>query len=323
MSRLRHEHHLRAGWALVLVGCLGCAPAPQAAPGTVRAVPLATDEAPLPARIGALDLLGAYELRTADPNFGGISGARLDDGRLLLLSDRSWLFELRWPAHRDGAAFALPLLRQQALVDGHGRPLDAEALAVTPTGDMLVADEAEGRLFRYAPGGGAPKTKPRRLPALFAAQRPTNEGAEALAPLPDGSFLVIAEGGWLDDGLHATVRLAEGGSQALRYRAKAGFLPTDAEVAGDRLLVLERRLSLLGGWQARIVAAPLAELPTQPDGVIAGHELAIISGPVLGENYEAITAWPDGAGGYRLLLVSDDNFSGLQRTQLLELGWRP
>ena len=56
--------------------------------------------------------------------------------------------------------------------------------------------------------------------------------------------------------------LPRAGRRRLRYRAKAGFLPTDAEVAGDQLFVLERRLSLLGGWQARIVAVPLAGLPT-------------------------------------------------------------
>ena len=44
---------------------------------------------------------------------------------------------------------------------------------------------------------------------------------------------------------------------------------------------------------------------------------------MLGENYEALTAWRDDAGAYRLLLVSDDNFSGLQSTRLLELRWRP
>ena len=81
----------------------------------------------------------------------------------------------------------------------------------------------------------------------------------------------------------------------------AGFCPTDAEVAGDQLFVLERRLSLLGGWQARIVAVPLAELPGDADAVIAGHELGTVAGSELGENYEAIDAWVDPAGGYRLI----------------------
>ena len=127
------------------MACMACAPTPRAAPGEVRAVPLTPrDGSALPARIGALDLLGAFELRSADPHFGGISGARLAHGRLLLLSDRSRVFEVTWPTHRGRTAFALPLSSQIALVDGRGRPLDAEALEVTPGGDLLVADEGEG-----------------------------------------------------------------------------------------------------------------------------------------------------------------------------------
>ena len=113
-----------------------------------------------------------------------------------------------------------------------------------------------------------PKTKPRPLAGGFAEHRPTNEGVETLALLPDGALLAIAEGAWFDDGLHAAVRMAGDGSVPLRYRAATGFLPTDAEVAGDQLFVLERRLSLLGGWQARVVAVPLAELPSGVRGRI-------------------------------------------------------
>lgn len=305
------------------MACMACAPTPRAAPGEVRVVPLTPrDGSALPARIGALDLLGAFELRSSDPQFGGISGARLAHGRLLLLSDRSRLFEIIWPTRPDRTAFALPLSSQIALVDGRGRPLDTEALELTPGGDLLVADEARGRLFRYGPGFGVPKTQPRPLAGGFAEHRPTNEGVETLALLPDGSLLAIAEGAWFDDGLHAAVRMAGDGSVPLRYRAEIGFVPTDAEVAGDQLFVIERRLSLLG-WQARVVAVPLAALPTGSEAVFAGHELARISGSTLGENYEALTAWRDDAGAYRLLLVSDDNFSGLQSTRLLELRWRP
>jgi hypothetical protein len=161
------------------------------------------------------------------------------------------------------------------------------------------------------------------LPGPFAQQPATNEGVETLARLPDGSLLAIAEGGWLGEGLHAAVLLTAHGSLALRYRGGPRFAPTDAAAAGDWLFVLERRLSLLGGWQARIVTLPLAELPGDADALIAGHELGTVAGPELGENYEAIDAWVDPAGGYRLILVSDDNFSGLQRTQLLELRWQP
>ena len=98
---------------------------------------------------------------------------------------------------------------------------------------------------------------------------------------------------------------------------------TDAAVAGDRLFVLERRLSLFGGWRNRIVMLPVAELPDRADDVIEGVELAVISGPVLGENYEGLNVRRVDDGSYALTVVADDNFNGVQHTQLLELRWRP
>jgi hypothetical protein len=144
-----------------------------------------------------------------------------------------------------------------------------------------------------------------------------------LARLPDGSLLAISEGAWTGGDLHAAVRLGEGGAVALRYRAAEGFSPTDADAAGEHLFVLERRVSLFGGWQARLVAVRVADLPDRAGAVIEGEELALISGPELGENYEAISVRAVTDGGYRLVVVSDDNLNALQRTQLLELSWAP
>ena len=154
---------------------------------------------------------------------------------------------------------------------------------------MLVGDEEYGRVLSYAPGASAPAEAARQLPGLFAAHRRTNEGLETLAKLPDGSLLAISEGAWAGDDLHAVEWLRQGGALPLRYRSAAGFRPTDAAVAGDRLFVLERRLSLFGGWQNRIVTLPVADLPDRADDVIEPVELATISGPVLGENYEGLT----------------------------------
>ena len=49
----------------LLAGCVACAPLPEASSAEIRAVPLVDPRgAKLPNRIGALDVVGAYDLRS-------------------------------------------------------------------------------------------------------------------------------------------------------------------------------------------------------------------------------------------------------------------
>src|SRR5690606_37216783 len=120
----------------------------------------------------------------------------------------------------------------------------------------------------------------------------------------------------------AAVRSTSGAVRIGTYAGDTRLDPSDAATAGDRLLVLERGVSLLTGWRVRIVAVPTAEIAGDPLQVPRGRVLATISGAI-GENYEALAMRPEGDGSFELVLVSDDNFSPLQRTLLLELRWRP
>ena len=250
-----------------------------------------------PQRLGSLELQGAYELRSRDRDFGGISGILRQGDRLLLLSDRSHLFELGWTIHGAGQPFTMPVRRERELSTATGQPLDAEAMVPAPGDELLVADEETGRLFAFARGQSRPARQPVDLPGPFMTHRPTNEGVEALARLPDGSLVALSEGAWEPDGRHSLVRLGDDGAQLLQYQCPQGFQPTDADVAGDRLFVLERRISLLRGWQSRIVVVPLETLDDPAATVIEGQELALISGARLGENYEGLSVepMPDGA----------------------------
>lgn len=296
-----------------------CAHQPRVRP-EVRGEPTGEPKAE---RVGQLRLVGAWSLQATIPDFGGISAAALEGDRLWLLSDRSRLFSLDWPELVPVGPFGATMLSQEELRLGDGQELDAEALVLLPDGSRIVADEARGWLVRFLAGDARPAERPWPVAGLGDDQG-TNQGLETVARLPDGSLLAIGEA---EDGgpdRHRAMRLADDYSSTLAqlYRSRPGFRPTDAAVAGAHLFVLERSVSLLGGWRARIVAVPLSDVPGHPDGVIEGRELATLSGPTLGENHEALVAVAAGAG-YELLVLADDNFSPLQRTLLVALTWSP
>jgi hypothetical protein len=269
-------------------------------------------------RIGRLELLAAYRLESPSAAFGGLSAVRLVGRDLLLLSDRGRLF--RAERVEDAATGRLVGLRgwSEQRLPRRLREADTEALAVLPDGRLVVGAEDLDELVRLRPDGRADGALP--LPAHLHGH-PVNEGVETLAALPDGGLLAVTEG--LDAGpdLVAAARLPGGGRLAVG--APDGFRPTDAAVAGDALLLLQRRASLLGGLEARLVAVPLEGALLDGAAPLDGEELARFGADALGENFEGVTAREAGPGRYLVYLVADDNFSPLQRSLLLQLAWTP
>lgn len=287
----------------------------------LRLVPLGDAAQGLPSHVGDAELVGAYEVRASGPSFGGISGAAWAGDRLLLLSDRSLLFTVA----PDGAGFGGPLtlVDELALRSAEGAVLDAEALTTMPDGSLLVANEGDGRILAFDTGSRRARDAGERIPAALR-DAPENEWVEGMTRLPDGSLLVLSEGADQGGNRIAAALRDETGWRPLRWQAGAGFRPTDAAAAGEHVLVIERRLSLLGGWQTRLVALPLTALETAGDDeLLVGREIATISGSLLGENYEALAVRLEAQGSYRLVLLADDNYNGLQRTLMLDLRWRP
>jgi hypothetical protein len=165
---------------------------------------------------------------------------------------------------------------------------------------------------------------PRDAPASSAAALPTpapleeshNLGIEALVALDDGALLAIAEGVRTPSG-ELAAWLIEGDQVApLAYVPAAGFAPTGADRLGDTVYVVERRLSLLGGLTARVVALDAAQV--RPGARLVGRELGILRPPAISENFEAIAVRRAPDGGVLLYLLSDDNFTALLRSLLLQ-----
>lgn len=305
----------------VLLGMLACAsPAPSASVGvpvTARSIAKPPELAP-GRRLGELELVAALALRSADDRFGGLSGLLVEDDRLTAVSDRATLWTARLRHDPAGVLVGLDDWRVEAIGAydraRRGSGPDTESLTRLADGSLVAAAETPARPLVLE--GRMPAWLEAMEPAL--ADLPVNEGVEAWATLPDGSVLALAEA-VEGDGLHRALILGEGGTRELRYRAPDGFSPTGADVSGRQLIVLERRLSLLGGLEARIVTVDVDAL--RPGAVIEGRELARLGPGSIAENFEGIAAGPV-ADGTMLYVIADDNFNPLQRTVLLQLLWR-
>ena len=317
------------GLALAL-GLVGLAFAPPASRPrreitlTAQSVPLSTTD-PKAERAGSLRFLGGLVLRSQDPRFGGLSGLTVEakDGgwRILAITDQGSTFSGRLVL--DGARLrGVEQAAIEPLVDLDGRPVagksmgDAESITRLSDGRVLVGFERRHRIWAYGPGltGSARAFEtPRKL-----ADAPSNGGLESLANWPDGRILAITEHLETKDG-HILGFLFQGRTwaQVEWTPSAAGFEPADATVLPDGdLLVLERY------WSAR---SPLRLssriIRVKGDGVrsgatLRGERMAELTAPLTAENFEGITSFKNAQGRTQLLMASDDNFNGVQRTLL-------
>jgi hypothetical protein len=276
---------------------------------------------------GRLEYLAGFVLTSEFKTFGGLSGMSLsaDGGIATTLADTGVWFRLALRHDATGCLIGVASGDRGRLRDEHGKALtskyvgDAESITRAADGSYYVTFEGWHRLWRYKTL--AVTAKYVRAPKDMASL-PGNEGVEAATQLLDGRFLLLSEGGftetrdlhgWLGDGKRwAGLTLAPTGA----------FRPTDLTVlpTGD-LLLLERSVSLFGGFAARL--SVIAAATVAPSARLSGQELAVIKSPLPADNFEAAAARPAPDGSVLIYVLSDNNFSDLQRTLLLQFRWRP
>lgn len=269
--------------------------------------------------VAGLDFVGGARLSWPSAALGGVSAASLDGAVLTVLSDRGRWYCLRLSHAADGRLLGVEPIAAGTLGGRDGKPVkgwwrDAEALARTPEG-LVAGFERNHRLWLYGQGLDGP---PRALaPPPEVAGLPGNGGLEAVASLPGGGLLLIAEEGGAGAGNDVPAWIGRPGHwTAAAWRVSEGFAPTDATVLDDgKVLVLERRFTLLGGWAARLRVARLADF--RADAVAEGVEIARLAAPFPVDNMEAMAVGRAADGGLLLHLLSDDNFSLFQATLLL------
>ena len=280
-------------------------------------------------RFGQLEFRGGLVLTSSYPEFGGLSAIRVagDGSQFVSLSDHGRWFKGRiiYDGGRPiGIADAVmaPILGidGQALA-AHGW-YDTELIA-DDGGTLYVGIERVNQIVRFDYGRDGLRARGQPIPVPPDIRKlPSNKGLEALVFVPrdrimGGTLIAISERGL--DSVGNLLAFLIGGPTPGTFAVKRSetFDISDAALlpAGD-LLVLERSVSWPDGLVVRIRRLALADI--KPG--------AIVDGPVLFEadlrfeidNMEGLSVHQTRSGEIVLTLISDNNFSALQRTMLLQ-----
>jgi hypothetical protein len=311
----------------VALALSGAARAEEATPVEASSTPIERFDlgTPVGATYGSLVFLGGLELRSPDPDFGGLSGLRLDEsGRsLTAISDRGNWFRGTID-YEAGRPVAVTALIRTPTPGRDGRPLpgrrgaDTEALEIEGR-TAWVSSERVHWLTRYAlDDGGRPKDSGRAvaLPKTAAGAK-RNSGYEAMARLKNGAIVLVAENFPDQNGDNRAFVVGGKVPFAFSVRRTDDFSPTDlARLPDGDLVMLERRYRPPFSLSVRLKR--LAAKDVAPGAVVDGPVLMEASLAQRIDNFEALAVHRATDGRTVLTLLSDDNFSKLQRTLLMQ-----
>jgi hypothetical protein len=280
-------------------------------------------------RFDALEYRSGLILTSSFRGFGGLSGLRLDPKgeRFIAISDKGSWFTGRI-VYRGREMTGLEDVEASPMLGPDGRPItargwfDSEAIALDGS-FVYVGLERVNQLLRFDFSKGFTRSRGEVVPLPPAARKlPYNKGIEALVMVPKGqplagTLIAISERG-LDAAGNILAFLIGGKTPGqFSVRRTENFDVSDATLlpSGD-LLVLERKFSLLGGVGIRIRSIALKTVA--PGAVVDGP--AIFTADLGNEidNMEGIDSHVTPEGDTVLTMVSDDNFSVIQRNLLLQ-----
>jgi hypothetical protein len=288
---------------------------------------------PSKTRFGALEFRGGLALTSSYEPFGGVSSLHHepDGSHFLAITDHgSWLrgrivYQEGKPAGIAEAAMA-PILGEDDQPLSSIGWFDVESLTELD-GKFYIGIERVEKIVRfdYRRDGLQARGEPIAVPADFKTFT-FNKSLECLTAGPKGSALagnlvVVTERSLDIDGNHRAYLLKPDvdNSHAERFTVKRSddFDVTDCTILppGDMLL-LERRYSPARGVAMRIRRIPLEAI--KPGAVVEGATLIEADLGYQIDNMEGIAVHRNSAGETIITLISDDNFSVLQRNLLLQ-----
>ena len=251
----------------------------------------------------SISFIGGWHLTSPNTEFGGLSALEiLPSGDLLSVSDKGYVVTIGMTdGAPNGVASMMPLLGVDGKILTGKADGDAEGLAYRD-GLAFISFERRHRVLAYDFGrcgvvakgvffAGLPKEK---LGARIAA----NDGAEALDFNPDGRVRAGYETVINDQAPFVTFDLD----------GVARDTPAFIDVPyGFKLVGADDDYSLLRAYDStkgnrNIISGPKVEFRLAP--------------PLAVDNFEGISVQKTPAGNTQIYIISDDNYSGRQRTLL-------
>lgn len=260
---------------------------------------------------------GAMTLQADHPLFGGLSAIEMtgDGTTMVVLSDRGAVIWADLGRDETGRASSFDLQQVEELTGRSGTrgtwaARDSEGLAMSSTGTLFLSFEGDHRVARYL---GAGETQALPPHPAFADLQP-NASLEALAIDAQGRLYTLPERSGELTRPFPVYRFSGGTWDTdLSVPRKGRFLAVGADFDdAGRFYLLERDFSLLFGFATRIRRFHVAA-----DG-LRDEEILLITRHGRFSNLEGLSIWRDAQGRIVASMVSDDNFSPILSTQLVE-----
>lgn len=284
-------------------------------------------------RFGALRYRSGLILSSPHRDFGGLSAIRLDakgEG-FVALSDKANWFTGKI-VYRGDAMTGLRDVHIAPMLGVDGKPLsargwfDTESLAFDGA-TAYVGLERVHQIVKFDFGADGVVAKGEAIPQPPGIRRlPSNGSLEALvfvrkeafpkSPLA-GTLLAISERGHDSAGNILAWIIGGKAPATFAVRRTKNYDISDATLLpSGQLLLLERKFSLFGDTGIRIRSVPLSSIAAD----------SLVDGPTIFEadlgyeidNFEGIDSYVSAESETVLTLVSDNNFSVLQRTLLMQ-----
>ncbi|WP_292085546.1 MULTISPECIES: esterase-like activity of phytase family protein [unclassified Brevundimonas] len=253
---------------------------------------------------------GVTVLAGMDSPLHSLSDLKLTgDGGFISVSDVGDLARGKLALDGRGRLIGLEGLHVRRLTLTDGTPIsqkmegDAEGLAITTGGDLLVSFERDHRIWNYGPLTAMRNPQAVRRPDF---PFPENDGMEGLAASGDG-WRVAGESGGLWDCIPA--------------RCVVAAAPPETPLADSDYRITGLDRDPAGGWFVvqRSYRAPIdvrARVRRMAADGTLGPVLIELKLPGTTDNFEGIAAERRG-DRTRLYILSDDNFNAVQRTLML------